>query len=79
MVWEGHVLKNGKANQRGEKSGLGLQVLSCCFMLGSQEGDCLEGVFFLDDGIRGRCCKHPTYKLPMVGSMSFFDVASKMG
>jgi hypothetical protein len=41
----------------------------CCFELGSQEGDHLEGVFFLGDGIGGHCCKCCTYKLPMAGSM----------
>ncbi len=80
-VWDGTVLKNMKVGLIGEISNgasrFGLLVLSYLFRLGSQDRDHSVGVYFLGEGA-GRCCHIcSTYKLPIVGGMSFFDVEPK--
>jgi hypothetical protein len=60
-------------------SRLELLVLSCCFKLGSRDWDRSLGVHFLGDGASDHCHKHPTYKLPITDSISFFDTKSKNG
>jgi hypothetical protein len=75
MVYEGMVSKNVRANLTCEvsnvKSGLGFLILSCFFGLGSQNRDRLVGILFFNDGARGCCFRHLTYKLPIVGNIFF--------
>jgi hypothetical protein len=80
-VRDGTVLKNMKVGLIGEifsgASRFGLLVLSYLFGLGSQDGDHSTSVCFHGEGA-GRCCHIcSTYKLPIVGSMSFFYVEPK--
>jgi len=72
------VLENMKAGLINDDSsgvfGLGLLVLSYCFMLGSRDHDHSPSVHFSSDGLCDHCHRHPMYKLPIVGSNYFFGI-----
>ncbi len=52
-------------------------VISCLFKLGLQDRDCSIDVRFPSEGAGNHCCKRPTYKLPIISNMSFFNAKSK--
>jgi hypothetical protein len=52
-------------------------ILSCRFELGSHDWDCSPRVHFLGEGVGGRCHKRPTYKLPIIGNISFSGAKPK--
>jgi hypothetical protein len=64
------------ASLKGEVFGgvfeLGLLVQSYLFGLGSRDRDRSTCVLFPNEGARGHYRKCPTYRLPIIGSMSFF-------
>lgn len=82
-VCEGIVSKNIKAWWIGEIFGVtfefGLWGLSCLFKLSLCDEDYSVGIFFPNDGVGGHCHRCPTYKLPIVGNMSFSSAKSKNG
>lgn len=63
----------------GGTSRLGFLILSCRLELGSRDWDYLPNVHSSGDGVGGHCCKCPTDKLPIVGSISFFDTKLENG
>ncbi len=80
---EGMVLKNMKANLKGEVFGgvseFELLVQSYFFELGFRNKDCSTCFLFPSEGARGHCHRCPMYRLPIVGNMSFFYVEPKNG
>jgi hypothetical protein len=82
-VWENMVPKNMKLGLIGDNydgaSTLGLLVLSYCFRLGSHDCNCLQNLYLLGDGVGNCCCKRPTYKLPIIGNISFFGAKLENG
>jgi hypothetical protein len=61
----------------GGTSKFGFLILSCRFKLGSHDWDCSAFFHFPSDGVGGHCHRHPTFKLPIVGSVSFFGAEPK--
>ncbi len=80
---ESIVSKNMRASLKGEVSGgaceLGPWVQSYLFGLGSQNKDCSTCVLFANEGAKYHYRRRPMYRLPIIGSMSFFDVELENG
>lgn len=80
-VCESIVLKNMSTSLKGEVFGgvfeLGLLVQSYLFGLGSRDKGRSTCVLFPNEGAGGHYHKRPTYRLPIIGNMSFFLCRTK--
>ncbi len=80
---ESIVPKNKRASLKGEVSGgaceLASLVQSYLFGLGSRNKDCSTCVLFPNEGAKYHYRTHAMYRLPIIDSMSFFDVELENG